>query len=99
MKPECVSIECIYNDKEHKGLCIGVSQHANSYPKDVIRMCWVRQKPTPNMRCVTETQAQMTPKEAVGVGVGLIRASIIGETLLRKLEVAKEGEKNEKTTP
>lgn len=88
-QPECVSIECIYNDKLHKGLCIGVSQNTNSYGKDVIRQCWVKQKPTPNMRCITEMQVQMTPMEAIGVGVALIRSSIIGETMLKRLETIK----------
>lgn len=97
MKPECISIECIYNDKLHKGLCIGVSQHTNSYSKDVIRMCWVNQKPTPDMRCLAKMQAQMTPKEAVGVGVGLIRSSIVGENLLRRMELEATRVKEEKT--
>lgn len=89
-QPDCVSIECIYNDKLRKGLCIGVSQNTHSYGKDVIRQCWVKQRPTPNMRCVTEMQVQMTPMEAVGVGVALIRSSIIGETMLKRLEATKQ---------
>lgn len=98
--PECVSIECIYNDKLHKGLCIGVSQNTKSYGKDVIRQCWVSQKPTPNMQCITEMQVQMTPMEAVGVGVALIRSSIIGETMLKRL-TSKQMETNthEKESP
>lgn len=92
-QPDCVSIECVYNDKLHKGLCVGVSQNTNSYGKDVIRQCWVKQKPTPNMRCITEMQVQMTPMEAVGIGVALIRSSIVGESLLKQLESKQEGAK------
>jgi hypothetical protein len=83
---ECVSIECIFNDKLRKGLCVGVSQNTRTYSKDVIHMCWVTEKPSLNQKCTAEMNAQMTPKEAVGVGVGLIRASIIGESLLRRVE-------------
>lgn len=84
--PECASVECIYNDKLHKGICIGVSKNTNSYGRDVVRQCWVKQKPTPNISCVTEMQVQMTPRESVGIGVALIRASAIGEMLLSKID-------------
>lgn len=83
MNTKCVSIDCIWNDVLKKGLCIGVSSDTRSYKKDVIRMCWVTEKPTMNKECRVKMQAQMTPKEAVGTGVALIRASIIGESLLK----------------
>lgn len=99
----CISIECIYNDKEKKGLCIGVSSETRSYEKDVIRLCWVGDKPTPNKECDVGTQAQMTPAEAVGVGVALIRSSIVGENLLRNITHVKEssgsGEVNKNKKP
>lgn len=82
-KSNCIPIDCIYNDLLHKGLCIGVCRDTKSYPKDVVRMCWVSRKPAPNMPCATHTQVQMTPRESVGVGVALIRASIIGESMLK----------------
>lgn len=92
MTGECVSIDCIFNEKMKKGLCIGVSPKTLSYDKDVIRLCWITQRPTPHARCLVKMQAQMTPIEAIGVGVGLIRASIIGESYLKR----KEAIKNEK---
>lgn len=97
-QPECVSMECIWNDKLRKGFCVGVSQQTNSYGRDVVRMCWVKQKPTPNMRCIVEMQVQMTPKESVGIGVALIRSSAIGEMLLSNMAKnmpEKKEEKNE----
>lgn len=84
---ECLSIDCIFNEKLRKGICIGVSDHTRSYSKDVIRMCLVEKKPSLQAKCETKTQAQMTPAEAVGIGVALIRASIIGESLLKTKEM------------
>ena len=90
-QPNCVAIDCVFNEKMKKGLCIGVAQaRPTSYEKDVIHLCWVNSKPQPNVKCSVHTQAAMTPAEAVGVGVGLIRASIIGESLLRKMEAEKK---------
>lgn len=89
----CVSIECIYNDRMMKGLCIGVCGDTRSFSKDVIRMCWVKHKPMMGKKCDVQMQAQMTPREAVGVGVGLIRASIIGEHLLNSTRVAERDRK------
>lgn len=86
----CISIECIYNDKLMKGLCIGVCGDTRTYSKDVIRMCWVKQKPTTGRKCDVQMQAQMTPREAVGVGVALIRSSIIGEHLLNSTRVGEQ---------
>lgn len=79
----CVSIECIFNDALKKGLCIGVCTATRSFSGDVVRLCWVCKKPEMGKECDVSYQAQMTPAEAVGVGVGLIRSSIIGETLLK----------------
>ena len=88
---ECVPIECIYNDRLKRGLCVGVSNNTRSYSRDVIRMCWVNQKPNPRkLPCHTNTQAQMTPNEAIAVGVALIQGSIIGQTLLKRLEASKK---------
>lgn len=90
---DCISIECIFNDKLHKGVCIGISNNTRSYAKDVVRLCWVTENPSANRECNAKMQTQMTPAEAVGVGVGLIRSSIVGETLLKKLEVKKTEKK------
>lgn len=92
---ECISIECIYNDKLHRGLCIGISNNTRSYSKDVVRLCWITEKPTGIKECRTKIQTQMTPAEAVGVGVGLIRSSIVGETLLKNQPEVKKTEKKE----
>lgn len=92
---DCISIECIYNDKLRRGLCIGVSNNTRSYSKDVVRMCWITEKPVPNKECKTKMQTQMTPAEAVGTGVGLIRSSIVGETLLKNQPEVKKPEKKE----
>lgn len=100
---DCVSIDCIFDIKLRRGLCVGVSKTAKPDGKDVIRLCWVTQKPSPNIKCTTKMQAQMIPSEAIRVGVALIRSSILGESLLRKLDSAhveafhKTMEKMEKT--
>jgi hypothetical protein len=83
---DCQGIDCIFNEKQKKGLCIGVSTDTKSYVKDVIRLCWVEEKPALKKRCKVKMQAQMTFQEAIGVGVGLIRSSIVGETLVRRME-------------
>lgn len=85
-QPECIPVQCLYNDKLGKGVCIGVSKHTRSYEKDVIRMCWVKNRPTINLKCVTDMQVQMTPKEAELFGVALIQAAIVGKDLLRNIE-------------
>lgn len=86
-KIRCVPIECVFNDKLRKGLCVGVCEDTRSFNKDVVRMCWVRKKPTQGANCAVNMEAQMTPAEAVGVGVALIRSSIVGESILKKKEM------------
>lgn len=95
----CISIDIIYNDQLKKGLCVGVCGNPRTYKKDVVRMCWVGRKPSPNAKCDVNTDAQMTPAEAVGVGVALIRSSIVGETLLKRIEEATKVAQKEKPTP
>lgn len=87
---DCVTIECVYNDKLRKGMCIGVSQNTRSYHRDVIRMCWIKDKPVEGKPCHYTMQSQMTPLEAVKIGVALIRSSIIGDSLLRKMDATKD---------
>lgn len=86
-KSICVPIECIFNEKLRKGLCVGVSHDTRSYSKDVIRLCWVRKKSIQGVDCAVNMQAQMTPAEAVGIGVALIRSSIVGESMLKTQEM------------
>jgi hypothetical protein len=70
-----------------KGLCIGVVASARPYVQDVVRLCWITEKPSQKKKCAIKFQALINPKEAVGVGVNLIRASIIGDSLIRKVAV------------
>lgn len=95
-----MGFECIYNDKLKKGLCIGISDNTRTYHKDVVRMCWVTEKPEPSKKCRYSLQVQMTPAEAVGVGVALIGARVIGEAMLKNVEAtrAKEGKHEEAKT-
>lgn len=96
--PECAHINYIWNDKLRKGFCVGVSQNTRSYSRDVVRLCWVKHKPTPNMRCITEMQVQLTPEEAGAISLALGGAHLVGTgMLLKQKTLEKEAKKKDES--
>lgn len=81
---KCRQVSVAFDGKN--GFCVGISADS----KTNVRMCWIKSLKKP---CDSgETQATLTPRESVGVGVALIQASIIGEAALRNKQLLKNME-------
>jgi len=88
-KIQCLCVVSILNTGRGWGICVGIQKaRPEAFYKDVIHLCAISGHPKEGEKCPIIQGFAMTPEEAEKLGTQLIKATVFGDTWLKKQEEA-----------